>query len=874
MLKALLSIKVSLCLLFSLALSAAIATFIENDFGTSTARNMVYDAIWYEMLLAITAVQMLSVIYRSKMILSSRLFHMAFVVILVGAALTRYGGYEAYLNLYEGEVSHTVLSSEQYLQLRLESQGKYLNKEYPFTLAAFGNDFDEVLEFEGKRFSLKVKEVDFIYKQRQSSSIMKVEVSTQKNSLLFELKDTMQALGHAHEKMLDDVKLTLSYGSKPIELPFSIKLEKFVMQHYPGSKMASGYSSFIKVIDGSEGFKHHIFMNNTLSYRGYKFFQSSYTEGLSTLSVNKDPGKLVTYFGYALLFFGLIFNLFDKKSRFNMLRKRVGKAHFILLLSLLPYVQTYAQESADEIYFKNFSKESQEASRLYSRLNVQTVSGLTKSMDTLNREILYKISGKDELYGLNANQFSLGMLTRAQRWKKVKMIRIRSEVLKELLKMKGSYASYEDFFDDGSYKLKKELIKAKARPITLRSAYEKDLLKVDERVNIVSMVYKGTLFNIFIKKGEEKWLNFESAWKDEEEGPVFRREIKSFLDAGYHQDYQQLEKEVAQIESLQRVSQSNLLLSPERIGFELLYNTLSIFSRLTPAYAFLSLLMLTLSFASIFSKSLLYKRGLKVAFYLLLCLFILHGIGLVFRSILAGYVPISNTYESIVFIAFWAAFSGMVFFRKSSLALSASAAMAAIFMFVAHLNAIDPQITNLVPVLNSFWLSIHVSVITSSYGFLALSALLGYFTLVLMLSDKDREIKYLRDINEMSMIIGLFVLIIGNFLGGIWANESWGRYWAWDPKETWTYISILIYVLVLHLRLIKPLNNSYIFSLGSVFAFFSIIMTYFGVNFYLSGKHSYAKADQLIFPSWLYYVLGMILLTAAASAYKKMKTNT
>lgn len=183
-------------------------------------------------------------------------------------------------------------------------------------------------------------------------------------------------------------------------------------------------------------------------------------------------------------------------------------------------------------------------------------------------------------------------------------------------------------------------------------------------------------------------------------------------------------------------------------------------------------------------------------------------------------------------------------------------------MFVAHLGHIDPEITNLVPVLKSFWLSVHVSIITASYGFLALGCALGFFTLILFTCKRSTQtittIKHLTSINEITLILGLSLLVIGNFLGGIWANESWGRYWGWDPKETWAYISILVYTFILHVRLVPRFYSHYLFAVLSLLGFASILMTYFGVNFYLAGMHSYATGDPVPIPTWVYVCSGVV----------------
>lgn len=282
--------------------------------------------------------------------------------------------------------------------------------------------------------------------------------------------------------------------------------------------------------------------------------------------------------------------------------------------------------------------------------------------------------------------------------------------------------------------------------------------------------------------------------------------------------------------------------------------------------------MLVVAFIVVFNPKIQPRKTTLFFFLMLSLLFAAHTFGMGFRWIISGHAPWSDTYESLLYISWSAVFAGVVFFRRSLLALSAAIIVAAIFMFTAHLTSIDPQITNLVPVLKSYWLTIHVSVLTASYGFFGLSAILGFLTLILFIFRKrkphlDETIKHVTAINEISLIIGLTAITIGNFLGGVWANESWGRYWGWDPKETWAYVSIVIYVFVVHMRFVKKLNTPYAFSVASLLSFSSILMTYFGVNFYLSGLHSYATGDPVPIPMWVYYVTALVFITIAL-AYK------
>ena len=249
--------------------------------------------------------------------------------------------------------------------------------------------------------------------------------------------------------------------------------------------------------------------------------------------------------------------------------------------------------------------------------------------------------------------------------------------------------------------------------------------------------------------------------------------------------------------------------------------------------------------------------------------FLLHTVGLIIRWIISGHAPWSNGYESMIYIAWATLLSGVLFSRRSSLTLVATTIVSSLILMVAHLNWLDPEITNLVPVLKSYWLMIHVAIITASYGFLALGAMLGLFGLWLIFLynfTNNKKLELVCDeitiINEKSLIIGLYMLTIGTFLGGIWANESWGRYWGWDPKETWALVSILVYAIILHLRFIPAMRSKYIFNLASLIGIWSIIMTYFGVNYYLSGLHSYAAGDPMPIPSFVYYLVAIMIVSA------------
>ena len=319
--------------------------------------------------------------------------------------------------------------------------------------------------------------------------------------------------------------------------------------------------------------------------------------------------------------------------------------------------------------------------------------------------------------------------------------------------------------------------------------------------------------------------------------------------------------------------------SAARIKLEILYNELDLFNRLYRYYLVTGLALLSIMFLTIFRQSKLTTLLEKVLAAVLIILFALHTLGLALRWYSGGFAPWSNAYESMVFIGWATVLAGLIFSRTSKMTLGATALLTSIILMVTHLNWLDPEITPLVPVLKSYWLMIHVAIITASYGFFALGALLGFINLILMVIRRASNgepiknvVKELTHINEMTLSIGVFMATIGTFLGGVWANESWGRYWGWDPKETWALIIVLTYAIILHLRFIN--KSRYLFNLTAVLGFGSVIMTYFGVNYFLSGLHSYAAGDPVPIPSFVYYTLGMIGVVAVLAFINERRNST
>ncbi len=881
------SFYMTIALLAILAIGAAVATFIENDFGVETSKVLVYNSTWYEWALILTAVNMAGIIYRYKMWRNKARFilHLSFIVILIGAGLTRYFGYEGILHIREGQSSDRMISTEPYLQIEATVEGETFYKEYPMMLPAVGGSgFDKTLSLKGRDIHIHLKKYTFAQQNGSKMGIAKFDVSVKGETKEYTLVGTMGMEGRPQTHRFGDMKLKMVRGSKPLELPFSVYLREFDLKRYPGSMSPSSYASEVTVKDGETVFDYRIFMNNTLNYGGYKFFQSSYDqdERGTVLSVNKDPGKIPTYIGYFLLTLGFLMNLFDRKSRFARLSKYLKSGTAALLLALLlPHDVQAAQEGEDlaKKYVESYTQNSKETARLFGELITQDRMGRMKPVNTLTTEILNKLARKSEFLGMNSDQVVLGMMTAPEIWQSVDLIKVKHPRLKKLFDAPNGYIAFNDGFgDNGEYRLKEYVEKAVRKKPTERGTFDKGVIKLDERLNITYMVFNGSLFKIFPKPNDPNHTWYPPLQAMQNFAPEQAKEaanlVQGFFGSVIQNNWDSAEENAKKIKAFQKKYGAEVMPSQTKIELELFTNKAGIFPKLTIVYVITGLILLVLSFIKVFKPRMKMQPVQTGAFYFLALLFLIQTAAMGLRWYISGHAPWSDSYESMLYIAWSAMFAGIVFFRKSFLALAGTVIMAGVFMFSAHLSWVDPQITNLVPVLKSFWLTIHVSIITGSYGFLALGAILGFLALVLFIfrdANKphiDAEIKHITAINEMTLIIGLSLLTVGNFLGGVWANESWGRYWGWDPKETWAYISIVVYAIVIHLRFIKPLNNPFVFSTASLLAFASILMTYYGVNFYLSGMHSYASGDPVPIPVWVYVVTAGVFATIAL-AYRK-----
>lgn len=532
----------------------------------------------------------------------------------------------------------------------------------------------------------------------------------------------------------------------------------------------------------------------------------------------------------------------------------------------------------------------------FGKIQVQDFAGRIKPFDTIAMEFVHKIHKKDGFSGLSNVEVLLGVIAFPNDWMRVKFIATDTPKLREILgtPKDKKYVSWLDIYDSnlGESKLHNYLAETSRIPASEHSKFDKDVIAVSERFEIFTNTQNLLTLRIFPDRESKRWFSpselmvlYMQKMLNEEQSKLFEVQASminmlqfSVLEGTITNSWKNANIALKAIESYQESNGGSDYLSQSQVEWEVALNHYNIFEKLIFPYMILGFAGFIVVLVFIVRDRAL-PKWLYYGIFGALGVFVLaHSFGLILRWYVAGHAPWSDAYESMLYIAWASGIAGVVFFRRYILALCASSFLSGISLFVAHAGFMNPQITNLVPVLKSYWLNIHVSVITAGYGFLGLCFMLGVFSLVLFLlrserrANIDKAIFSVGAINEMSMILGILFLTIGNFLGAVWANESWGRYWGWDPKETWALISIGIYAIVLHLRFMGFANMPFVFASASVLAFYSILMTYFGVNYFLSGKHSYASGDPIVLQWYVYaFVFGTIALIVFAFFRRKLK---
>ncbi|MBE2274286.1 MAG: cytochrome c biogenesis protein CcsA [Flavobacteriales bacterium] len=1077
----LISTRTMAVLLLVYAAAMGYATFLENDYGTPTAKALIYEAKWFEFVMLLLILNFIGNISRYRLWRREKwpvlVFHLSFILIFIGGAITRYISYEGIMHIREGETSNSVITDKNFFKIQIEEKGDVLNyQDVPYLMSPLHKNFKANYDYHGKQIS--VKATDFIQRKKDSlvadqsgeeflhvvsagqkgreniyiksgesksvngtlvtynrpiegavefkddngNLMIKTPVdaefmtmatqatgATKKDEFqplalrsLYTINDlrlvvpeglkkgkliayegdrkkdkdvpdqltvevqgpkTKQLVNLSVEKgnpnafkqiSMDGMNIILGFGPKVYNTPFSLKLDDFVMETYPGSSSPSAYESHVQIIDGGKQTPYKIYMNHVLNHGGYRFFQASFDPDRqgTVLSVNHDFwGTLITYIGYFFLFTAMFIVFFWKGTHFwklNKMLKNVNKKRTLSVLLILLSLSFNAQKiethgtddgsgkqqkhspndghdhgnadaallletkpvkeqnslalrspkpiSPDEIIARN--KISKEHADKFAYLLVQNYEGRIVPMNTQALDVLRKLYKKDSFKGtdgksLTANQWFLSINTDTASWTMVPIIKVGTKGGDELAKKtkanEDGYTTLMSLFPADAqgnlhYVLEDDYQEAFRKKPAEQTNYDKEVIAVNDRVQAFNEFFSGQFMRIVPVQNDpnstwHSWLD-QKFEPDMESQKVMGPYFSEVLAAQKSGDWSKADAELVKLEQYQQTWGKNVVPPKSKVDLEVFMNKVNINFHLLIFYTIIGGLLLLLGFIELFKPNKIINKTIKILIMIGLVGYFAQFLGLVARWYISGHAPWSNGYEAIIFISWVGITAGLVLYRNSNALIPAAGFMVAVIMmgFAHGGSALDPQITPLVPVLKSYWLIIHVAIITASYGFFGLSMVIAVIVLFFYIfANKkvykihhDHTVKELTIVSEMSLTIGLYALTVGTFLGGIWANESWGRYWSWDPKETWAFISVMVYAFVLHMRLVPGLRGRWAFHVAALFAISSVVMTYFGVNYYLSGLHSYAAGDPIPVPLWVYLGLAF-MVTLSVVSYLRFK---
>lgn len=615
------------------------------------------------------------------------------------------------------------------------------------------------------------------------------------------------------------------------ELGFKVTLKNFRIDYYPGTDAPMDYVSELAANDKNESQTIEISMNNIGSCNGYRFTQAGYDSDLNgaTLGVYHDTcGIAITYTGYAMLLLSILLTLFGNSTRMRQLYRKATAAAVIALLFPM---NTNAQESV------NISKDFADD---FGRLCVLSNSRISP-INTVATNFVAKLSGKTSWNGMNANQVFAGWVFDVPYWESVKMIEIKDKKAQELLGLKDKWASFDDFFNEyNEYKLDLPMKEATSKG-------DKQMLKhlrdADEKFNIIRMLYGGEMLKVFPytgKDGHLVWIapgqSLHNVVLEEKELTFVRKSMDYLAESVITGDAERANMILKKIYNYQHVRGKTVIPSSFRIKCEIFYNSLN--TQRWPTMLYLSLsLLLVVGFT--IGGNMKSRFRLTTVGNVLTTVMLLHTtVLLALRWYVAEHLPMSNGFETMQFMA-WATLLLTIILRKIEPVKQFGPLLASFALLVAMITDSNPQITQLMPVLQSPLLSMHVMVIMFSYALFGLMALIAIQGIIADRRNDKAKTEKLAALSCMLLYPAVSLLAIGIFVGALWANVSWGRYWSWDSKETWALITMLIYAAPLH-KDIKWLNKPMHVHVYMLLAFLSVLMTYFGVNYFLAGMHSYA----------------------------------
>lgn len=856
------SFVTTIVLLVMYAVALAAATFIEKYHGTAAAKAMVYYSPLFILLQFLLVVNFIATLIRHRLLKTRRwgllITHFAFIVILAGALVSFLFGEEGILHLRQGETSGTIAvrtSDGQTVSHSLPFQVeliKFTLTRYPGSASPSAYESEVLVHIDGTTRRerifmnniLDIKGYRFFqasYDPDEQGTVLSVNRDVTGRNITyagyillmigfvfcFTGKDSrFRRLGRRLKELRSDARAT---ALCVILTAFSLPL-----QAVPGAVSGVGAAGMSKGEISGESVRA---AQTGGSAAGEEVLPASAAASAASSPAAATPMPAA---------------------------------------SLYEAVQKYAVDPGHAARF--------------GELPVQSASGRMLPVNTFSSEILRKLHKADRLGSLNSDQFLLSLLAMPEMWIRVPMIAVPNEELAMFYDLTPGQCAYLEVFDSrGVYKLQEKLEQAYNKMPADRNRFDKDLMKFDEQINIFHQLLNFQMLNLFPKADDPNHTWYAagddlSVFSGKDSMFVshimtwYAEEVKAALQSG---NWTKADEILGMIHTYQQAKNKSLDINPEKIRAEIKYNKLEVFRQCKKGYLILGGLLLVFAFAVLFRPS----KGLRIAQWVVAvgvgAVFCFHMYGMGMRWYIAGYAPWSNSYETMVYVSWATVLAGMLFMRRSMLTFALATLFGGIILFVSGLSWMDPQISPLVPVLKSPWLMFHVAVIVAAYGFFGICCLIGLTNLAMLGSTGGKHTnlltlraKELTIVNEMALLVGLALMTIGTFLGAVWANESWGRYWGWDPKETWALITLVVYAIVEHLRLIPKCKSIWLFNFLSVLAFASVLMTFFGVNYFLSGMHSYGQNNNVqgIF-IYLYAAVGAVLILGGWS-YMRYRKNT
>lgn len=643
-------------------------------------------------------------------------------------------------------------------------------------------------------------------------------------------------------------------GMKEEKLPFSLCLQKFEAKMHDGTNAVADYSSKFTVIDGDDKSEGEVSMNNIYSHRSYRLYQSSYDEDGkgSVLAINADPyGIPVTYTGYALLFISLVWMLFDPKGGYRKLLKspllKKGALMTALILSMGNIQTLHAESATGNLQNAVLPKETAEK---FGELHILYNDRICP-VQTFALDFCKKIYGARSYQGLTAEQVLSGWVFYGNTWANEPFIKIKSGEMKTAMNL-PDYASLNTFFNRemGGYTIGQYVQEYYNGQ---QDKFHQQAADIDGKIQIIMELREGISLKVlpytftknvkatkdhsFIKAGTTTWFSPVDKLPQavEHQHALYIRNVFSLLNGDVKAgNTSRVNEFFVKMKKYQEVSSGNSLPTATQYKAE----------RINNAFPFATILFmanLTLGFIALFYT--IYRmtkkreiKALNIALPILLGVsFLALTFGLALRWIISGNIPMSNGYESMLTVAWFVMLISILMQLRIRIVMVFGFLISGFFLLVSHINQMDPAIGQMMPVLNSPLLSIHVSIIMMSYALLSLTFICGIMGICLRSHGEE-----LQALSRIFLYPALTTMGYGIFIGAIWANVSWGNYWSWDSKETWALITFMIYAVVVHTQSLPVFRKPLVYHIYITLAFMSIAMTYFGVNYFLTGMHSYA----------------------------------